>query len=133
MWFIFVWLVFVPPSCLPPTSSCPYLHPFSVLCCMLVIVFIPVVYDISPRSNGMGSGSGAQRLSEAEGSSSACIAHGGARPPPSCCPPASTFRVKFKATQKKFLHRRKPMKSILEKAKERKRNFYLIFIRRKED
>ncbi|XP_067584977.1 nonsense-mediated mRNA decay factor SMG7 isoform X7 [Pseudorca crassidens] len=52
---------------------------------------------------------GPERQSEEEGSSSSgvCIAHRGARPLPGCSLPASTFRVKFKATRTRVRHAEK--------------------------
>lgn len=135
MWLFFVRLVFVTPSCLPPTSSCPYLHPFSALCCMLVIVSVPDVYDISPRSNSMGSSSWGPKDSprRKEAAASACV-HRRPGPGPAASPDLHCqSEIQGNMDTCAPCTEENTTKSILEKAKERKINFYLVFIRRKED
>lgn len=68
---------------------------------------------------------GPKRPSEEEGSGGVCTARRAARPLPGCGLPASTSRVKFKATRTRVHQAQKEntTESILEKVEERKRNF----------
>lgn len=130
-YFLFGWFLCPYPIYSPLLPS--YLRPFSTLCYMPVIVFIPNVYNIATRSNSMGSSSWGPKDSLKRKERRLC-SPAGPGPPTSCNLPASTFRVKLEATWTHVHHAQKETtKSILEEVEERKMSFYLIFIRRKED
>lgn len=119
-----------------PTTPCswPRLHPFSALCCVLIMVlFLTCASHQAAAAWGPAGGAQKDSVRRKEAAASAQPTRGQA--PPSGSLPTSTSRVKAKATWTRacVTHRRNAMKSVPGKTEEGKINFYLIFIRRKED
>lgn len=130
---VFCLVGFCAPILSTPFPLPSYLRPFSTLCSMLVIVFIPNVYNIETRSNSMGSSSWGPKDSVKRKERRGCVAQRG-RPPPAAVPqPPPAEGNSRQHGHMCIVHEENTTKSILEEVEERKMSFYLIFIRRKED
>ncbi|KAF6075098.1 hypothetical protein HJG60_009496 [Phyllostomus discolor] len=122
------------------TTSPPLPAPsLSTLCSSPVIVSVPNVHNVvhhiargaAARDPGHGSRGPKDSLERKE--AAAPSGHGGAGPRPAAAP-GSTSRVKRKAADARAPRTEEnTTRSILEEADDRKTNFYLVFIRRKED